>query len=192
VLPIGAVAAGLAMLAIGSMWLVDGAVAIARVLGLSELVIGLTIIAAGTSLPEIATSVIAGIRGQRDIAVGNVVGSNIYNILMVLGVCAMLAPNGLPVPAAAINFDLPVMLAVCVACFPIFFTGHAVHRWQGALFLAYWVAYTTYVVLAASHHDSATRFGAVMTAFVIPPTVVMLLVVTLREFRARRRRRRAH
>lgn len=185
-----AVAGGLAMLALGSTWLVGGAVSIARVLGVSELVIGLTVIAAGTSLPEIATSVVAGIRGQRDIAVGNVVGSNIYNILMVLGLCAIVSPRGLPVPTAAINFDLPVMLAVSVACFPIFFTGHAVHRWQGAMFLTYWVAYTTYVVLAAAHHDAVGQFGAVMSAFVIPLTVVVLAVVTFREMRARRRRRR--
>src|SRR5690606_27817590 len=84
--------AGLGLLVLGSRWLVDGAVAIAEALGVSELIIGLTIVAAGTSLPEVATSVMASIKGERDIAVGNVVGSNIFNLLAVLGFSAAIAP----------------------------------------------------------------------------------------------------
>ena len=92
------VAAGLLLLVLGSRWLVAGAVALAQAYGVSELVIGLTIVAAGTSLPEVATSVMAAIRGERDIAVGNVVGSNIFNILSVLGLSALVSPAGLPGP----------------------------------------------------------------------------------------------
>jgi cation:H+ antiporter len=181
------VVVGLTLLVLGSRWLVVGAVGIARALGVSELVIGLTIIAAGTSMPEVATSIVAGLRGERDIAVGNVVGSNVYNILMVLGLAALAAPQGLPVSPAAINFDLPVMLAVAVACFPIFFAGHAVRRWEGGLFLGYWFAYTAYVILLAADHDALPEYSLVMTMFVLPITAITLIVLMLRTLRRNRR-----
>jgi cation:H+ antiporter len=178
------VAVGLGLLVAGSNLLVDGAVAVARSLGVSELIIGLTIVAAGTSLPEVATSVLASLRGQRDIAVGNVVGSNIYNILGVLGLSAVLAPGGLPVSAAALGFDVPVMIAVAVACLPIFFTGRMIARWEGVLFLCYYVAYTAYLVLAAAEHDALPLFSTTMLVFVIPLTVVTLLVISWRAARS--------
>jgi cation:H+ antiporter len=177
------VVAGLAMLALGARWLVDGAVAIARTFGVSELVIGLTIIAIGTSLPEVATSVLAGIRGQRDIAVGNVVGSNIYNIMLVLGLAAVLTPGGLSVASEAIEFDIPVMLAVAAACFPIFFAGQRVSRWQGALFLGYWVAYTIYLILLSTDNRALPRFGAAMIYFVIPLTGIGMIGMVIQEIR---------
>ncbi|MDZ7680118.1 MAG: hypothetical protein U5J63_00055 [Fodinibius sp.] len=129
------VVGGLALLVMGSRWFVDAAVRIADSLGLSELVIGLTIVAAGTSMPEVVTSVIAAIRGERDIAVGNVVGSNILNILAVLGLSGLVAPSGIPVSEAVIGFDLPLVIAVAVACLPIFFTGGTISRWEGGIFL---------------------------------------------------------
>ena len=109
---LGLIIAGLVLLVVGSNFLVEGAVQLARALGLSELVIGLTVIAIGTSLPELATSIIAAFKGERDIAVGNIVGSNIFNLLLVLGGTAVLAPAGIAVAPAAISFDLPVMTAV--------------------------------------------------------------------------------
>lgn len=175
---------GLALLILGSRWLVSSAVTIAASMGVSELVIGLTIVAAGTSLPEVATSIIATMRGQRDIAVGNVVGSNIFNILAVLGLTAIVAPGGLPVSAAAINFDFPVMLAVAVACLPIFFVGYSIARWEGGLFLGYYIAYTTYLILAATQHDALPEFSNAMLYFVLPLTVVTLVVVLFREYSA--------
>lgn len=114
---------GLVLLVLGSRWLVDGAVSFAQHMGVSELIIGLTIVAAGTSLPEVVTSIIAAIRGHRDIAVGNVIGSNIFNLMGVLGVAGIVAPSGIEIPPAVIGFDLPVMIAVAFACLPIFFTG---------------------------------------------------------------------
>jgi len=128
--------AGLALLLLGSNWLVDGAVALARALGISELILGLTIIAIGTSLPELTTSIIAGLRGARDIAVGNVIGSNIFNILAGFGLTALIAPSGVQVSQAALRFDIPVMIASAVACMPIFYIGHKISRWEGGLFLA--------------------------------------------------------
>jgi cation:H+ antiporter len=180
---------GLALLILGSRWLVSSAITIAEAMGVSELVIGLTIVAAGTSMPELATSVIATIRGQRDIAVGNVVGSNIFNILAVLGVTAMVAPDGLPVSEAAINFDYPVMLAVAVACLPIFFGSYVIKRWEGALFLGYYVAYITYLILAATEHDALPVFSNVMQAFVIPLTVITLGTILVRDIVAHRQRK---
>jgi cation:H+ antiporter len=179
------IAAGLAMLVLGSRWLVDGAITIAQTLGVSELVISLTIVAAGTSLPEVATSVLASIRGQRDIAVGNVVGSNIFNLLAVLGLSAMAAPGGLEVSDAAIGFDIPVMIAAAVVTLPIFFTGYRIRRLEGLLFLAYYAAYTLYLVLAASGHDALPLFGRVMVYFTVPATALILLVAVFRQLRRR-------
>ena len=165
---------GLALLVLGSKWLVDAAVIIARHLGVSDLVIGLTIIAVGTSLPELATSVLASWRGERDIAVGNVVGSNIFNILAVLGMTALVAP--LPVPTVALTFDLPVMLAVAVACLPIFMAGYRINRWEGLLFLGYYGVYLLFLVLTAIDHDSRTLLGQAMLWFALPLTGLTLAI----------------
>lgn len=189
VIQLALVIAGLALLVVGARWLVNGAVAMARSLGLSELIIGLTVIAAGTSLPEVATSVIASLRGERDIAVGNVVGSNIFNILAVLGLTAAAAPDGVAVPAAALRFDIPFMIAVSVACLPIFFTGYRIARWEGAFFLAYYVAYTLYLILDATGHDALPAYSTVMFEFVAPLTAVTLLVLVIRALRENKRRR---
>jgi cation:H+ antiporter len=113
----------------------------------SELIIGLTIVAVGTSLPEVATTVMAAIKGERDLAVGNAVGSNIFNILLVLGATSMLAPGGIPVSTQALGVDFPVMLAVSLVCLPVCFTGWIISRWEGALFLVYYMAYIVYLVL---------------------------------------------
>jgi cation:H+ antiporter len=177
------VLAGLGLLVLGSRWLVDGAVAFAQYLGVSELVIGLTIVAAGTSLPEVATSILAALRGERDIAVGNVVGSNIFNLLGVLGIAGLVAPGGLPVRDALLHFDLPVMIAVAVACLPIFASGALIARAEGVLFLAYYSAYASYLVLAAQQHDALPVFSAVMQSFVLPLTAVTLAVLSYRHWR---------
>jgi cation:H+ antiporter len=177
---------GLILLVQGSRWLVDGAVALAEVLGLSQLIIGLTIVAVGTSLPEVATSVVASLRGERDIAVGNIVGSNIFNILAVLGLASLIASDGVNVSPAALRFDIPVMIAVALACLPIFFTGHTIARWEGALFLGYYAAYTLYLILDATEHDALPGFSVIMIAFVVPLTVVTLLILVLRAVRAKR------
>ncbi|MEZ4484779.1 MAG: hypothetical protein R2864_09320 [Syntrophotaleaceae bacterium] len=169
------------MLVLGSRWLVDGAVSFAQYMGVSELVIGLTIVAAGTSLPEVVTSVIAAMRGERDIAVGNVVGSNLFNLMGVLGVASIIAPAGIEVSAAVSRFDLPVMIAVAFACLPIFFTGGVISRQEGALLLGYYVVYTLYLILAAAHHDLLPRFSAVMLYFVVPFTVGTILIIAARE-----------
>jgi cation:H+ antiporter len=178
---LGFIIVGLVMLVFGSHFLVDSAITIASALGVSQLIIGLTIIAAGTSLPEVATSIIASIRGERDIAVGNVVGSNILNILFVLGLSSIVAPDGLSVAPSIMGFDLPVMIAVAIACLPIFFTGNLIARWEGFVFLGYYVAYTLYLILDASEHDSLPVFNSIMALFVIPLTVLTIAIVVARE-----------
>lgn len=137
---------GLTLLVLGSGWLVESAIAFANYFGVSERIIGLTIVAAGTSLPELATSVLASIRGERDIAVGNVVGSNIFNILAVLGFSGMLSPIGLSVSASTLSFDLPVMILAAAICLPLFFTGFKISRWEGGFFLVSYIAYTLWLV----------------------------------------------
>lgn len=185
-LDVALVVGGLAMLVVGSRWFVAGAVQVAQWLGVSDLVIGLTIVAAGTSLPEVAASVAASLKGERDLAVGNVIGSNLFNLMCVLGISALVSPKGLPVPASALAFDIPVMVAVSVACLPIFFAGHLITRREGAVFLAFYVAYAAYVVLSAQNHALLPSYENVMGFVVLPATVATLVLVTVREIRARR------
>jgi cation:H+ antiporter len=177
------VASGLTLLVLGSGWLVDGAVQIAMWLGLSELIIGLTIVAAGTSLPEAAASLIAGLKGERDIAVGNVVGSCIFNILAVLGLSALVSSDGLDVAPALVHFDIPVMIAASVACLPVFFTDYRIARWEGALLFAYYMFYTAYLILSATHHAALPAFNAAMLFVALPLTAVTLLVILVRRTR---------
>ena len=177
---------GLALLTLGARWLVDGSVTIARLAGMSELLIGLTIIATGTSLPEVATSVMASLRGERDIAVGNVVGSNLFNILCVAGLSAACLPDGMAVSERALHLDIPVMIAVAVACLPIFFTGHLIARWEGGLFFGYYLGYTTYLVLEATIPSASRTLGWIMLAFVVPLTVITLVLGVVRSLKAKR------
>jgi cation:H+ antiporter len=183
---LGLVVVGLILLTLGAKWLVSGAVTIARLLGMGELLIGLTIVAVGTSLPEVAASVLASWRDERDIAVGNVIGSNLFNLLCVLGLSAAIAPAGVAVPAAALRFDMPVMIAVAAVCLPIFFTGQQIARWEGGLFLGYYVLYTVYLVLSETQAGLSGPFETVMWAGVIPLTVVTLLLTLLATLKRRR------
>jgi len=171
---------GFIFLIIGSQFFVNGSVEIARALGVSELVIGLTIVAAGTSLPELLTSVLASIRGKCDLAVGNVVGSNIFNLLAVLGLSAIISPEDLNVSATALSSDLPVMIAAAVACLPVFFTGHLISRWEGLLFLGYYIIYMAYLFIVSQQHDALGNFILIMFSVVLPITVITFIIFTVR------------
>jgi cation:H+ antiporter len=177
------VIAGLAMLVLGARWLVAAAIEIARAAGLSELIIGLTIVAAGTSLPEVAASVAASLKGERDLAVGNAIGSCLFNLLAVMGLAALVAPGGITVAQSALRFDMPVMIAVAAACLPVFVTRCVISRWEGLLFLGYYVAYTGFLLLDAAEHDAMEAFGGVMLVFVVPLTVMGLTVSLARHVR---------
>jgi cation:H+ antiporter len=176
------IAVGLALLVLGSDWLVGAAVVFAKALGVSDVVIALTIVAAGTSMPEVATSIAAALKGERDIAVGNVVGSNIFNILGCLGISGVVAGGaGLVVAPSLLAFDIWVMLAVALACLPMFITGGEIARWEGGVFAGYYVAYVSYLILAAQQHDALGDFSNIMLGFVLPLTLITLLVVLVRR-----------
>jgi cation:H+ antiporter len=177
------IGAGLALLVIGSKWMVDSAVQMAKSLGVSELVISLTIVSVGTSLPELATSVLATFKGERDIAVGNVIGSNLFNILCVAGFSGAAVPGGIAVSPAALAFDIPVMIAVAVACLPIFFSGFRIDRLEGFLFLACYVAYTAWLILTALNHPALPGMDVALHYLVLPVTALLILIPAIRQFR---------
>lgn len=180
-LDLGLVVLGLGLLVLGSQWIVESARAIAGALGVPELVIGLTVVAAGTSLPELATSVVASVQGQRDIAVGNIIGSNIFNLLIVLGSAALIAPSGVDVPTSALTFDLPVMLVVAVVCLPIFITGLKIDRLEGFIFVGFYIVYTTYIALDAAHHHALDELRDGIVYIVLPLTLLTLAAAAFRS-----------
>lgn len=179
---------GLALLVLGSRWLVDSAITIAQYFQVSELIVGLTIVAVGTSLPELFTSVIASFRGETEIAVGNVLGSNIFNILAVLGISGIVAPNGINVSPSVIGFDLPVMIAVAFSCLPIFYSGKRIERWEGVLFLFYYIAYTAYLILNSVDHPILPLYIQIMMLGIIPLTAIALITIAIMEKRAKSRK----
>lgn len=131
--------AGLVLVVVGGKFLVDGAVSLARGFGISETVIGLTIVALGTSMPEFITSVVAGFKRQGDVAFGNIIGSNIYNILGIGGATALMAPGA--VPSEIVGFDNLVMIGVSALLVGMAWTGFRINRWEGAVLLAGYAAY---------------------------------------------------
>jgi cation:H+ antiporter len=180
------VAGGLGLMVLGADWFVGAAVELARRWGFSELVIGLTLVAAGTSLPEVATSVVAAVKGERDLAVGNVVGSNLFNLMCVLGFTGLLAPAGIPVGTEAIQQDLPVMVLVAVACLPVFLIGHTIERWEGLVLLAFYGLYTSALVCEVQGRlDTLATISTI--AWILGPLAVAAYVGSLvRQVRAAR------
>lgn len=172
-------------LILGARLLVDGAVSVAIALGVSELIIGLTVVAIGTSLPELASMIVAVRQGESDVAVGNVVGSNVVNIGLVLGLPTILAP-GVPVPASAIALDMPLMIGAAVAFAIVAYTGHRVVRSEGVIFLVLYIAYLVYIGLASSHHDALGGFTWIMVFFVLPLVALAGVVSVVIDVRARR------
>ena len=179
-LSVGLVLVGLALLVFGSHWLVEASIAFAKALGVSDLVIGLTVVAAGTSMPELAASIAAALKGERDMAVGNVIGSCTFNIFGCLGVAGLVSGGGLSLAPAAMTFDLWVMLATFVACLPAFVSGREIARWEGAVFFAYYVFYVAYLILHAQSHSALGIFSDALMGFVLPLTVITLVVTMLK------------
>ncbi len=137
---------GLFGLGLGGKWIVDGAVLMARSLGMSESLVGLTIVAVGTSLPELATSAMAAYKKNVEIAVGNVVGSNIFNVFFVVGISAMVKP--LPFQPKS-NIDIGVVILASLLLFLFMFTGHRrrLDRWEGAAFIFLYACYTVFLII---------------------------------------------
>ena len=170
-------AAGVGLLSIGSQLIVSGAVAISTGLGVSNLVVGLTVVAIGTSFPELATSLSALRRGEGDIALGNIVGSNIFNIGLVLGLPAIIFPGGIRVPRDAITMDLPILLAAVVLLTAFAFTGLVIARWEGALFFVLYLVYVSYLVLDSIGSEAAPIIGSIMVWFVLPALAAAVIAV---------------
>jgi len=181
--------AGLALLVGGAHWLVEGATGLARMLGVTELVIGLTLVAAGTSLPETATSLVAAWRGERDIAVGNVIGSNAFNLLGVLGLSGVVAPGGLAVSAQVLALDAPVMMAAALVCVPVVATGFLVTRREGLLLVGYYAMYVGFLVLSATGHAALEPYTWIAVVVVLPLTLAALALASFRAARVAARRR---
>lgn len=183
---LGLVLVGLVGLVAGAQLLVRGATDLAAALGVPDLIVGLTVVAAGTSLPELATSVIAARRGERDIAVGNVVGSNLFNLLAVLGVGAI-AGGGITVPDAVVTNDLPVALLVTFVALPALASGLVLQRWEGALLLAGYGGYVAVLVMAGVGSAAAPR--AELWFLVSLAVLAVLLAVVGLAVRRRERQR---
>lgn len=172
---IGFLLIGLTLIVLGANWMVESAVTIARLLGLSELVIGLTIVSIGTSLPEVATSVASARKGNADIAVANVMGSNLYNVFLTMGLTLIIAPSFLDVSIQALEFDLPFMVAVSIACIPIFIAGFNLTRSDGIIFLFYYSSYLAYLVLDAYESPIIQMTEKVFLFGVLPATLIYMV-----------------
>ena len=179
---------GLGLLVLGARWLVDSATSMAKAIGISELVIGLTIVAVGTSLPEVATSIIAALKRESDIAVGNAIGSNIFNLLGVLGISGVLAPGGISITTRVLTFDFLVMVFVALVCMPVFYVDDNVSRGEGALFISYYVLYTAYLILGASK-SSILPAITMIVSFYVPLTFIGLIMFTVRARRLKKNRK---
>lgn len=174
---------GLGLLVLGGRWLVDGAVAIAKSWGVSETIIGLTIVAAGTSLPEVAASAIAALRGERDIAIGNVVGSNIFNLLLIIGVSSSVTPGGLLVNPTLLSLDIPIMWACAFVCLPLFFRGMSLGRLEGWMFLFLFSYYLSYLVLRELGNPLADVLKNVFFLYVMPVLGILLFAIFVQIWR---------
>ncbi|WP_312163309.1 calcium/sodium antiporter [Phenylobacterium sp.] len=138
---------GIAVIVVAADWLVDGAVRLARIWEVSDAFIGLTIVAIGTSAPELATTIVSTLKNEREIALGNLLGSSIYNILIILGGTALI-PSSIPVPPELIAIDIPIMVVVALVCAPVFLSGRRVSRWEGGAFVGAYALYLTYLLVA--------------------------------------------
>lgn len=175
---------GLGLLVLGGNWLVDGAVDLAKRFGISDAIIGLTIVAIGTSLPEVATSILATMKGERDIAIGNIVGSNIYNILAITGLTSAIATNGLSISEDLMQMDIPIMIGTSICCLPIF-AKMKIARWEGFLFFSSYVLYTIYLILKASEHSFLSSYKQGLILFALPAVATSILVITYQASKKR-------
>ncbi|UZJ62900.1 calcium/sodium antiporter [Pseudomonas sp. KU26590] len=176
-------ACGLALLTLGSHLLVSAAVSVALDLGLSERVIGLTVIAVATSLPALMTSLVAALRGERDIAVGNIIGSNLFNLLGVLGITALISTGPLSISPNALDFDLPVMLGVAALCVPLFYSGYRITRLEGLLLLGLYAVYGLHIVSFTTGMPLAERLERLMIHYALPVIALCVVVGTVRAWR---------
>ena len=173
-------AGGLVLLVLGSEVLVKGATAAAIGLGVTETVIGLTIVSAGTSMPELVTSLVAAYRGKADLAIGNVVGSNLLNQLVILGVCGVFSGEGLLVDPVVISRDLPLMVLTTLALLPILWTRGVVTRLEGGILVGLYGLYLAEQVLTETLTTAQDEFRFVVLVVVLPLVLVFFVWQMLR------------
>jgi len=176
---------GLVLLIAGARWMVESATIFAQMAGVSELVIGLTIVAIGTSLPEIVTSILAAVRGEKDLAVGSIVGSNILNILSVIGISGLFI-SGIPVQDSLLEVEYIVLLAVSVLCFPIFFTGRRIKRVEGAIFLTSYILYLFYLYLDSVTSTFMPTFVRSVLYGFVPLVILYIIIALIVEFKTKK------
>jgi len=174
---------GAFFLAMGSEWLIKSSLNIASLFGVSPLFISLTLVSISTSLPELVTSIMAIIKKQKELAVGNIIGSNIFNLLAVGGFAALVAPEPIVISKNAMQFDIPVMIATSVACLPIFLSGHIISRFEGILFLCYYLFYLAYLIVTSINILTLPLFQSALWLFIIPLTLFALIVILYRRIR---------
>ncbi|MCS5692983.1 calcium/sodium antiporter [Cyanobium sp. FGCU-6] len=180
-------AGGLVLLVVGSQLLVRGAIAAAQMLGVSETVIGLTIVAAGTSMPELVTSLVAAYRGKADLAIGNVVGSNLLNQVVILGLCATVSgPRGLGVDPVMISRDLPIMVLTTLACLPIFWTDGVISRLEGGILVSLYLLYLGEQLLQNSASTWTDEYRVILLVAGLPLLLSFLMWQSVRWRRLRR------
>ena len=184
----GRIVIGIALLTIGSRLLVNGAGSIATSMGVSEAVVGLTIVSAGTSMPELMTSLVAALRGRTDLAIGNVVGSCLLNQLLVLGTCSLLSGNnGLHVEEALIYKDLPIMVITTLSCMPIFWTKGKISRTEGGILLSLYLLYLADQVLLISSPDFHQVYRDTIIYLILPLTLIFIIFKTLSYWTLKRK-----
>ena len=149
---------------------------------MSELLVGVTIVAVGTSLPELATSVVAAFRGERDIAVGNVIGSNLFNLFVVLGLSAIVSPIGVPVDETVIGFQLPALIFVSLLCAGVLWSGYSIKRWEGAIFLILYIGYLATTVVDTQFPDAVATARIVVV--VIAALASLLVIANVVRYRS--------
>lgn len=182
-----ACAFGFILLISGARWMIDSAIIFAELAGVSELVIGLTVVAIGTSLPEVVVVLVAALKKERDIAVGSIIGSNILNLFAVLGVSGLFIEGAIPVQSVLLQFDLLVLIAASLLCIPIFYTGFRIARWEGGIFLFFYLSYLFYLYLFNTGHVWLDGFTNLMIYFALPAIGLILFIATLLEWKKRYR-----
>ena len=178
---------GFVLLITGAQWMIDSALIFAEMMGVSELVIGLTVVAIGTSLPEVVVVLVAAIRKERDIAVGSIIGSNILNLLAVLGVSGLFIQGAIPVQDVLIRFDIPLLIIVSLLCIPIFYTGYRIARWEGGILLFFYGSYLYYLYLSNIEHPFLEHFTYWMSRWIIPGLIIVIIIVAVFEWKKRYR-----
>lgn len=180
--------AGLGGLLLGAHWAVRGSVHLAAALGVRSILVGLTVVAVGTSLPEFLTSLVAAIRGEGDIAVGNVIGSCVFNITFILGISGLAAGSRVLVEPSVVQFAMPVMVAGAAACLLVFFTGRVISRWEGGLFLLAYGFFLAHEILATTSAGAALGLYTTILRMSVAGVCILLALSLVREALSPRRR----